>query len=67
MKTATLVIFQPQFVKIQINSCELPLSKESGDEGAVYSADFQTAFGGDLTVKRHDGFDSAEDRFLLCR
>ena len=48
-------------------SCEAPfsLSKESGDEttGAVYSADFQTAFGGDLTitVSGTDGFDSAED------
>jgi len=48
-------------------SCEpsFPLSKESGDEttGAVYSADFQTAFGGDLTVtvSGTDGFDSAED------
>ena len=48
-------------------SCEAPfsLSKESGDEttGAVYSADFQTAFGGALTitVSGTDGFDSAED------
>ena len=48
-------------------SCEasFSLSKESGDEttGAVYSADFQTAFGGDLTVtvSGTDGFDSAED------
>ena len=48
-------------------SCEAPfsLSKESGDEttGAVYSADFQTTFGGDLTitVSGTDGFDSAED------
>ena len=48
-------------------SCEtsFPLSKQSGDEetGAVYSADFQTAFGGDLTitVSGTDGFDSAED------
>lgn len=48
-------------------SCEAPfsLSKESGDEttGAVYSADFQTAFGGALTITLSgtDGFDSAED------
>ncbi len=48
-------------------SCEtpFPLSKQSGDEetGAVYSADFQTAFGGALTitVSGTDGFDSAED------
>ena len=48
-------------------SCEAPfsLSKESGDEttGAVYFADFQTAFGGDLTitVSGTDGFDSADD------
>ena len=48
-------------------SCEAPfsLSKQSGDEetGAVYSADFQTAFGGALTitVSGTDGFDSAED------
>ena len=48
-------------------SCEasFPLSKESGDEttGAVYSANFQTAFGGDLTVtvSGTDGFDFAED------
>ena len=48
-------------------SCETPfgLSRESGDDstGAVYSADFQTAFGGALTitVSGTDGFDSAED------
>ena len=49
------------------SSCETPvdLIKESGDEetGAVYSADFQTAFGGDLTVtvSGTDGYDAAED------
>ena len=48
-------------------SCETPfgLSRESGDDstGAVYSADFQTAFGGALTitVSGTDGFDPAED------
>ena len=49
------------------SSCETPvsLSKESGDEttGAVYSADFQTAFGGALTVtiSGTDGYDPVED------
>ena len=49
-------------------SCEtsFSLAKEEGGDntaGAVYSADFQTAFGGDLTVtiSGTDGFDSAED------
>ncbi len=49
-------------------SCEtsFSLAKEDGGDntaGAVYSADFQTAFGGDLTVtiSGTDGFDSAED------
>ena len=48
-------------------SCEaaFDLSYESGDEetGAVYSATFTTAFGGDLTatITASDGFDDAED------
>ena len=48
------------------SSCQTPfsLTKESGDEetGAVYSGDFQTVFGGALTVtvSGTDGFDEAE-------
>ena len=48
-------------------NCEAPfsLTKDSGDEttGAVYSGDFETAFGGALTVEVSgtDGFDSALD------
>ena len=62
------VFFQQKFVRIVIQlvvKLHFSLSKQSGDEstGAVYSADFQTAFGGALTitVSGTDGFDSAED------